>query len=234
MRELALRLQRLIAETRRRGVFKVVAAYAVVAWGASLAASDLMPAFGAPDWAVRAFVIGAVVLGVPVVAALAWIYEITSGGIVRDRGILGLAGTSAEEDSSLSATVLYATTERVRVRWTDAGGPHDQVFFNAFRIGRDDGCELQLVDPLVSRRHAEVRFEDGRWWIEDLQSRNGVRLDGQLVERAPLPPLSSVQLYKAAPELILEVSGASAAETVSSRTGGPHGADVAAARQVEP
>jgi hypothetical protein len=209
----------LFGEIRRRGIFKIVAAYAVVAWGASLAASDLLPAFGAPDWTVRAFVICAVVLGVPMVAALAWIYEISSGGIVRDRGSsLDTAGRGNGEHAG-NTTLLFGATDSVRARWQDAQGSHEKVFFKAFRIGRDEACELRIDDPLISRRHAEVRFDHGRWWVVDLQSRNGTRLDGQLVERAPLSSICSVQLYDAAPELALEVGGPSAALTVASRPG---------------
>ena len=218
MRDLADRLQRLVAETRRRGVFKVVAAYAVVAWGASLGASELLPAFGAPDWAVRAFVICTVVLGVPMVAALAWIYEISGGSIVRDRG-LDRDAASGDGKPAGEATLLFGATDSIRVRWHDADGTHERVFFKTFRIGRDAACDLQLGDPLISRRHAEVRFDQGRWWITDLQSRNGVRLDGQLVERATLPPVCSVQLYDAAPALTLEIGGPSSAATMVPRTG---------------
>jgi len=220
MRELANRLKRLLGEIRRRGVFKGVAAYAVVAWGASLAASDLLPAFGAPDWTVRAFVICAVVLGIPLAAALAWIYEISSSGIVRDRGPGHAAAGPDKGEHAGNTTLLFGATDSVCVRWLDPTGPREQVFVKAFRIGRDEACELQLDDPLISRRHAEVRFEHGRWWLVDLQSRNGTRLDGQLVERAPLPPTCSVRLYEAGPALILEVRGPSlAALTVTSGSG---------------
>ncbi|HEX9773057.1 MAG TPA: hypothetical protein VGA44_06295, partial [Steroidobacteraceae bacterium] len=58
-----------------------------------------------------------------------------------------------------------------------------------------------------------------RWWVVDLQSRNGTRLDGQIVERAPLLSICSVQLYDAAPALTLEVGGPSAAVTIASRPG---------------
>jgi hypothetical protein len=205
MREQVNRLKRLLGEIRRRGVFKGVAAYSVVAWGASLAASDLLPAFGAPDWTVRAFVICAVVLGIPLAAALAWVYEISSSGIVRDRGP---GHDAARPDrANTGNTTSCSVNDSVCVRVVDPTGPREQIFFNAFRIGRDETCELQLDDPLISRRHAEVRFDDGRWWIVDLQSRNGTRLDGQLVERAPLPPTCSVKLYEGGPALILEVRG---------------------------
>jgi hypothetical protein len=219
MRVLARRLGSLISEIRRRGVFRVVAAYAVVAWGASLAATSLLPAFGAPPWAARAFIICAV-LGLPIAALLAWIYEITTGGIVRDAGTL--ADASARTDGTVpgNTTLLFGSTDSVRARWQDPQGNHERVFFDVFRIGRDESCEVRFDDPLISRRHAEIRFDQGRWWLIDLASRNGTRLDGRLIEREPLPPTCTVQLYEAAPLISLELGGPSAASmTVASRPG---------------
>jgi hypothetical protein len=219
MRALARQLGSLIGEIRRRGVFKIVAAYAVVAWGASLAATSLLPTFGAPPWAARAFIICAV-LGLPIAALLAWIYEITTAGIVRDTGPAGGEAAGAGPTSS-STTLLFGTTDSVRARWQDPDGSHERVFFERFHLGRDESCELRFDDPLVSRRHAEIRFEHGRWWVLDLESRNGTRLDGRLVERAPLPPTCTIQLYEAAPLLSLELGGPSvAALTVGTRPEG--------------
>jgi FHA domain len=218
MRALARRIGSLIGEFSRRGVFKIVAAYAVVAWGASLAATDLLPAFGAPEWTVRAFIIVAM-LGLPIAAALAWIYELTLGGIVRDPGTAAQLASAEEEAPAGSTTLLFGSTDSVRARWEDTVGSHERVFFKAFRIGRDESCELHFDDPLVSRRHAEVRLDDGRWWVVDLGSRNGTRLDGRLVERALLPPVCSLQFYDTAPLISLELGGPSAAITVASRPG---------------
>ena len=77
------RFQVLLAELKRRNVFKVASVYAVTAWGASMGAAELLPAFGAPEWSVRIFVLVAV-LGLPMAIVLAWAYEITPQGIVRD------------------------------------------------------------------------------------------------------------------------------------------------------
>ena len=43
-------------------------------------------------------------------------------------------------------------------------------------------------DPNVSRRHAEIRHEDGAYWLVDLGSTNGVTVNGKRVERARLVP----------------------------------------------
>jgi len=59
-------------------------------------------------------------------------------------------------------------------------------FSNSFRIGRDEGCDLQLFDDAVSRFHAEVRFEDGNWWLHDLNSRNGIFIGNQRSDKVLL------------------------------------------------
>jgi pSer/pThr/pTyr-binding forkhead associated (FHA) protein len=114
-----------------------------------------------------------------------------------------------------TTTLLFGATDSVRVRWEDAAGSHARVFFRTFRIGRDASCEVVFDDPLVSRRHAEVRLEDGHWWVIDLGSRNGTRLDARPVERALLPPVGTLQFYDSAPLLSLELGGPSAAITVA-------------------
>jgi hypothetical protein len=53
-------------------------------------------------------------------------------------------------------------------------------------IGRSPDCALTLADPTVSRRHAELRRESGRWVVADLDSSNGTRVNGWRVRRATL------------------------------------------------
>src|SRR5512139_3175826 len=49
--------------------------------------------------------------------------------------------------------------------------------FEPIRIGRQGDCQLQLEDPLCSRHHAEIWFQDGHWYLRDL-SRNGTFVNG--------------------------------------------------------
>lgn len=56
----------------------------------------------------------------------------------------------------------------------------------AFSIGRGPECDLNLADGGWSRTHAEIRYEDDGFVLEDKGSRNGTYLDGRLVGRAPL------------------------------------------------
>lgn len=55
---------------------------------------------------------------------------------------------------------------------------------NSIVIGRSPSCDLVLPDPLLSRRHARLFRRGDLWYVEDLGSRNGTRLDGQLLEGA--------------------------------------------------
>jgi pSer/pThr/pTyr-binding forkhead associated (FHA) protein len=61
-------------------------------------------------------------------------------------------------------------------------------------VGRSHECEIAVDDPNVSRRHAEIRHEDGAYWIVDLGSTNGVTVNGKRVERARLEPDDEILL----------------------------------------
>lgn len=53
-------------------------------------------------------------------------------------------------------------------------------------VGRSLDCHLTIEDPLVSREHARITIDDDGARVEDLGSRNGVRVNG-LVVRRPAP-----------------------------------------------
>jgi hypothetical protein len=55
-------------------------------------------------------------------------------------------------------------------------------------IGRSSGCQLVLTDDTVSRRHAELFTEEGRWLLRDLDSSNGTWLNGRRVVEAEVRP----------------------------------------------
>ena len=54
---------------------------------------------------------------------------------------------------------------------------------------REAACDIPLDDGIVSRRHARISRDDkGRWWIEDLQSKNGTMVNDQTIKSTPLSP----------------------------------------------
>jgi hypothetical protein len=53
-------------------------------------------------------------------------------------------------------------------------------------IGRSKDTDIRVNDPNVSRRHAEIRREGSTFWIVDLDSTNGVAVNGRALKRARL------------------------------------------------
>jgi hypothetical protein len=75
--------------------------------------------------------------------------------------------------------------QRERVTLTTNGASYD-VDKRRTVIGRSKECDVQVVDPNVSRRHAELRQEGTAYWIVDLDSTNGVVVNGRRLKRAKL------------------------------------------------
>ena len=71
-----------LAELKRRKVYKVAAAYTVVAWLLIQAADILYPVFDAPGWLMKA-TISVLALGFPVALLLSWAFDLTPQGLVR-------------------------------------------------------------------------------------------------------------------------------------------------------
>jgi Protein of unknown function (DUF3662)/Inner membrane component of T3SS, cytoplasmic domain len=55
-------------------------------------------------------------------------------------------------------------------------------------LGRSRECDIQVEDSNVSRRHAELRREGADYWVVDLDSTNGLEVNGKRVKRAKLDP----------------------------------------------
>src|SRR5712672_1291558 len=70
-------------ELKRRNVYKVAVAYAVVSWLLIQVATQVFPFFEIPNWAVRLVVL-LLILGFPVALILSWAFEIKPSGIKRE------------------------------------------------------------------------------------------------------------------------------------------------------
>src|SRR5207245_11081798 len=88
------------AELKRRNVYKVAIAYAIVAWLLMQIASQIFPFFEIPNWAVRLVVL-VLIIGFPVALILAWAFELTPAGIKR------------AEDVDLSKSVTRKTGRKL-------------------------------------------------------------------------------------------------------------------------
>jgi TolB-like protein/DNA-binding winged helix-turn-helix (wHTH) protein/Tfp pilus assembly protein PilF len=76
----------LIAELKRRNVFRVAVAYGIVAWLLVEMASVVLPALRLPEWTLT-FLVFLVVAGFPLALILAWAFELTPEGIKRETAV---------------------------------------------------------------------------------------------------------------------------------------------------
>ena len=74
------------AELKRRNVYKVAVAYAIVGWLLVQIATQVFPFFEIPNWAVRLVVL-AIVIGFPIALVIAWAFELTPEGLKRTEDV---------------------------------------------------------------------------------------------------------------------------------------------------
>jgi TolB-like protein/Tfp pilus assembly protein PilF len=86
------------AELKRRNVYKVAVAYAVVGWLLIQVATQVFPFFEIPNWAVRLVVL-AIMLGFPVALVIAWAFELTPEGLKRTEDADAAAPTEVHRRS---------------------------------------------------------------------------------------------------------------------------------------
>src|ERR1044072_5019845 len=75
-------MRNFFGELKRRKVYRVAVAYAVVAWLVIQIATQTFPVLEIPNWIVRLIIV-LIVIGFPVALALAWAFDITPQGIKR-------------------------------------------------------------------------------------------------------------------------------------------------------
>jgi len=78
-------------------------------------------------------------------------------------------------------------------------------FTQSFNIGRGDECDIQIDDNIISRIHVEVDFEEGCWWVRDLNSANGTYVEGKKIESVPLREDLTIELGESGPLISLSI-----------------------------
>ncbi len=76
----------LLTELKRRNVFRVAVAYAVIAWVLAQVADLAFDNFGTPDW-VGKTVLFLLILGFPLAIFFAWAFELTPDGVVKEKDV---------------------------------------------------------------------------------------------------------------------------------------------------
>src|SRR2546423_12421252 len=81
-----MRIDNFFAELKRRNVYKVAVAYAVVGWLLVQVTTQVFPIFEIPNWALR-LIVFAIVIGFPIALVIAWAFELTPEGLKRTEDV---------------------------------------------------------------------------------------------------------------------------------------------------
>ena len=217
-----MNLPNFFAELKRRNVYKVAVAYAVVAWLLIQAASIVLPTFEAPAWTMKVL-LAALAIGFPIAVVLAWAFEITPEGIVRadevspnesiahttGRKLLALTIVLAVIAAGLMAWQLWAP-KSVRVPVGEA------VSFPPKQDGKltaspttDGLADARRSPPIAEKSIAVLPFENlsddkaNGYFAEGIQDEILTRLSK--IAALKVISRSSTQKYKSAPENLREV-----------------------------
>jgi TolB-like protein len=135
-------LRNFVAELKRRNVYKVAIAYAVVAWLLMQIATQVFPFLEIPNWAIR-LVIMLIVIGFPIALVIAWAFELTPEGLKRTE-----FADEPPEKSARSRAWIYIVTV--------AGAISVGIFF----LGRYTSTTQSRTPGLPAKSIAVLPFDN--------------------------------------------------------------------------
>src|SRR3984893_12122514 len=133
-----MNLEKFFTELKRRNVYKVAVAYAVVAWLLIQVATQVFPFFEVPNWAVR-LVLLLIIVGFPIALVIAWAFELTPEGLKRTE-----IADAAPAPQSRSHAWIYVVLI--------AGALSAGLFF----LGRFTASTKQIVSAALSSKSIAV------------------------------------------------------------------------------
>src|SRR5262245_52468725 len=106
------------------------------------------------------------------------------------------------KDRSKQRTEYSRTPPLLLLVSTDGLEPEEYLITDSAVIARDENAGVRVDNALVSRRHAEVFFDNGTWWLKDLESTNGTYIEGSRISQLPLTETIAFNLGRNGPEII--------------------------------
>ena len=186
------------AELKRRNVYKIAVAYAVVAWLLIQVATQVFPFFEFPNWSVQLVVLAAVI-GFPIALVLSWAFEITPEGIKREESVT--RRVSRETGRKITALIVVC-----------AAAAAGLMVFRFLRTQELVGKEpvSQLAGAIESKSIAVLPFENLSEEKANAYFADGIQDEilTRLAKIADLKVISrtSTQHYKSAPGNLSEVA----------------------------
>jgi len=176
-------------QLRRRKVLRTCALYLVACWVLLQAVDLVFPALGQDAGQIPRYLLYGTLGGLPLVAMLAWYFQITPRGIRRsddfvERRLLNnLVPINERRDGHW---VKLGKSEPAGHDWEllVESGPLAGLRYAITKpllLGRGKDCDLTLVSVHVSRHHARLTPREGVLLLEDLDSANGTRVNGERI-----------------------------------------------------
>jgi TolB-like protein/Tfp pilus assembly protein PilF len=189
--------QRFFAELKRRNVYKVAVAYAVVAWLVIQAASIFLPAFNAPQWAMQVIIV-VLVVGFPIALAFSWAFEITSEGI------------KLESEIAPNKSIARRTGRKIVAVTTALAVVAAGLFVYQLVRSKSDSLGTPIAATIASKSIAVLPFDnlsrdpDNAYFCEGVQDEILTRLakvaDLKVISR------TSTQHFKSTPDNLPQIA----------------------------
>lgn len=184
-----------LRELKRRRVLRSCLYYVLACWAVLQVFDIILPTLGLDGDLYSRYFLYLSIAGFPVCFAVAWYFQLTSEGVVKtdrfvERRVLN--NISPINDKRHARVTNYFQKEEGGFNWIISAetGTLSGLSFgidDTVVLGRSLDCELAIVSPHVSRRHAQLTIEDEELYVEDLQSANGTVVNGKLVQgKTPL------------------------------------------------
>jgi len=181
------------AELKRRNVYKVAVAYAIVGWLLVQVATQVFPFFEIPNWAVRLIVL-AIVIGFPISLVIAWAFELTPEGLKRTEDVDLATQTSTRSHAWIYIVIVGALLSI------------SLFFFGRFTASTKQNGTTEVPEKSIAVLPFENRSEDkaNAYFADGIQDEILTRLskiaDLKVISR------TSTQHYKSAPENLPEIA----------------------------
>ena len=88
------------------------------------------------------------------------------------------------------------------------GGDSIPLVKSTMKLGRRESCDICLRFPNISSVHCEFSYKDGYWIVRDLNSTNGIKVNGQRLRFRPLRPGDKITIGKREYTINYELAGA--------------------------
>ena len=181
------------AELRRRNVYKVAVAYAIVGWLLVQVATQVFPFLEIPNWVVR-LVIALVIIGFPIALVIAWAFEATPQGIQRTEVADAMSTAPGKKKHAWIFVVIFGAA----------------ISVGLFFIGRYTGRNTASASELSAKSIAVLPFDnlsrdpDNAYFAEGVQDEILTRLakvaDLKVISR------TSTQRFKSTPGNLPEIA----------------------------